>query len=114
MRTAATSQDERTAMRSWWLTFYDVKVPTQSLFKHRVSEQAAFGDITHEKFHYHEQLVNGLIESRRKFGCRCSADCLLQVSVRCSVIELDSLDAAKIVVIASILRIRSGSGEVRF
>jgi hypothetical protein len=97
------SQVERTTTGSWQLAFYDIKVSTQCFFKHRVPEQAAFRDITHKKFHYYEQFVDGLVESRRKFGCRGSTDCLLQVGVRCTVVELHSLDAAKIVVVASVL-----------
>ena len=58
--------------------------------------------------------MDSLVESGRKFGCRCSADRLLQVGVRRSIVELHSLDAAKVVVIASILRVGSGSREIRF
>jgi hypothetical protein len=95
-------------------TFHNVKVTTYCLFKYRVSEQAAFGDVTHEKFYYHEQLVYDLVESRCKFGCWSTADCLLQVSVRSGVVELHCLDSAQIVVIASVLRIWSRGGEVCF
>jgi hypothetical protein len=96
------------------LAFHNVKVSTQRLIKHRVPKQAAFGDVTHEKFYYYEQLVYGLVETRRKFGRWCSADRLLQVGVCRTVVELHGLDAAKIVVVAGKLRVRGGSREIRF
>jgi hypothetical protein len=76
-------------------------------------EEAAFGNITHEKLYHDKQFVYGLIKSRCKFGRRCAADSLLQVGVRGGIVKLHSLDAAKVVMIAGILRVGSGRGEIR-
>lgn len=77
-------------------------------------EQATFRNVAHEKFYDDEQLVYSLIKSWCELRCWCAADRLLQIGVRRSVVELHSLDAAKIVVIAGILRVGSRSREIRF
>jgi hypothetical protein len=76
-------------------------------------EEAAFGNIAHEKLYHHKQFVYGLVEARCKFRRRRAADGLLQVGVRRGIVELHSLDATKVVVIAGVLRVGGGSGEIR-
>ena len=58
--------------------------------------------------------MHGLPEARRDPGLGRAADGLLQVCVGDGVVELDGLDAAEVVVVASVLGVRGGRRECRF
>ena len=77
-------------------------------------EEAAVGDVAHEEFHHHKELVHGLVKPWCEFGCWCAANRLLQVSVRRGIVELHGLDPTEKVVVTRVLRVGSGGGEIRF
>ena len=93
---------------------HDLKVGGQSLLEHRMSEQTALRDFTHQELYDNRQLVYGLVESRRCFRRRCTSYSLLEVCMGFAIVQLNGLDATQVIVEPGKLRVSSRCGERSF
>ena len=96
------------------LAFDDVEIPAECLLENGVPEQTTVRDIAHKELDHHGEFMNCLVESRGGLRSRSTPDCLPQVCMGLSVIELDGLDTAKVVVITSELRVTRRRRERSF
>ena len=55
--------------------------------------------------------MDRLVEPRRSLSWRCPTNGLLKVCVRGGVIQLDSLDPTKVIVVSCVLRVAGGGRE---
>ena len=92
-------------------TLHELEVTNERLLEHLVSKDATIRDITHQQFNNDIQLVNRLEEARCRCRRRCSSDSQLEVSMGIRVVELNSFDSSKVVVITSKLVVGCRSGE---
>ena len=92
-------------------TFDDLEVSSQGLLEDRVPEETALGDVAHKELDDNRELMDGLVKPRRGPGRRRPTDSLLQIGVRCGVVQLYGLDAAEVVVVPRMLWIAGGGGE---
>ncbi len=81
-------------------TFDDLEIARECLFQYRVPEQPSFRYLAHQQVDNDRQLVHSLEEAWCSFRGWSTAYRLLQISVGGRVIQLDCLDAAKVVMIA--------------
>ena len=93
------------------ITLDNLEVSGERLLEDRVSEEAAFGDVAHEEFDDYRELVYCLIETGRGGGRGSTPYSLLQVRMCRTVIQLNRLDSAEIIMVTCMLGIGGGDGE---
>lgn len=75
-------------------------------------KQPTFWDIAHEQLNDQEELMHRLIEPRGQRRVRSPPNGLLKVSMRFSVVQLNSSNAAEVVKVSRELRVTGAVGEL--
>lgn len=96
------------------ITFDDLKVGHQCLFKDGMPKDAPLGDISHQQLDDYGELMDSLVKSRCELGWRCPSDSLLQICMCSTVVELHRAYTAQEVVVPGELGISSGRREGGF